>query len=102
MTHTVFFHVTESYIKKEKAKARLLRKTAWWKRKCSRGICHYCNSSITPSQITMDHIIPLSKGGASVKSNIVTACKPCNTQKQHNLPYQWTSYMESLKNTELE
>ncbi|MBF0537246.1 MAG: HNH endonuclease [Nitrospirae bacterium] len=96
MTQRTFFHVTEEHVKQQRAKARQLRKTIWWRRKCQRGICHYCSATFHPSQITMDHIIPLSQGGTSIKSNIVAACKPCNTKKQYSLPYQWAPYMESL------
>ncbi|MBI4709719.1 MAG: hypothetical protein HY759_01220 [Nitrospirae bacterium] len=36
--------VTEQEISREKQKARDLRKTRWWKRKCSGGRCYYCGS----------------------------------------------------------
>lgn len=41
----------------------------------------------------MDHIVPLIRGGKSVKSNIVTACKTCNSQKKHLLPIEWQDYL---------
>jgi len=44
----------------------------------------------------MDHIVPLIRGGKSVKSNIVTACKACNSQKKHLLPIEWEAYLNSL------
>ncbi|MBF0336413.1 MAG: HNH endonuclease [Nitrospirae bacterium] len=100
MSRSTFFHISDEYVKQHRAKARQLRKTTWWRRKCQRGICHYCNGTFRPSDITMDHIIPLSQGGTSIKSNIVAACKSCNTKKQHSLPWQWTSYMDSLKEAE--
>jgi 5-methylcytosine-specific restriction endonuclease McrA len=39
--------------------------------------CAYCKSSGLPLEI--DHVIPLSKGGKHCPSNIVPACKPCNS-----------------------
>ncbi|MBF0567396.1 MAG: HNH endonuclease [Nitrospirae bacterium] len=89
--------VSEAFVKREKQKARLLRKTPWWKAKCSIGTCYYCNSSIHPSELTMDHIIPVSRGGMSVKSNIAAACKGCNDRKKHTLPFMWAEYMESIR-----
>ena len=41
--------------------------------------CVYCGE-IKP--LTMDHIIPLSKGGTHTKNNIVPACRPCNSAKR--------------------
>ncbi|MBF0458788.1 MAG: HNH endonuclease [Nitrospirae bacterium] len=89
-------YVSEAFVKREKQKARILRKSPWWKTKCSSGTCYYCKRSIPPSELTMDHIIPLSKGGMSIKSNIAAACKECNDRKKHTLPFKWAEYMESL------
>ena len=46
----------------EKQKARDLRKSPWWKKKTAAGRCYYCSGIFPPSELTMDHIIPLSKG----------------------------------------
>ena len=48
--------------------------------------CLYCNqafSETTPA--TIDHVIPLSRGGSHDASNIVAACKPCNSRKWNHL-----------------
>ncbi|NKX40839.1 HNH endonuclease [Rhodobacteraceae bacterium R_SAG2] len=42
------------------------------------GRCQYCGCS---HSITFDHVIPRSKGGASIESNIVCACRSCNSSK---------------------
>lgn len=76
-------------IQRERAKARELRQTAWWKRKRSSGICHYCGGKFPPRELTMDHLIPLVRGGRSVKANLVPACKPCNDRKKHSLPFEF-------------
>lgn len=83
-------------IKREKDKARSLRETAWWRQKKSRGICHYCGRKFLPSELTMDHIIPLVRGGKSVKANLVPACKDCNSKKKHMLPTEWVEYLDKL------
>ena len=73
-------------MKKERDKARELKKTTWWKQKLSSGICHYCQGRFSPRDLTMDHLVPLARGGQSVKNNLVPACKSCNTQKKLATP----------------
>jgi 5-methylcytosine-specific restriction endonuclease McrA len=41
------------------------------------GRCAYCGDPAT----TIDHVVPISKGGAHSKENVVPACKPCNSSK---------------------
>lgn len=86
--------VTDQEIKKEKQKARDLRKTQWWKRKCSEGKCFYCSNTFSPKDMTMDHLIPIIRGGRSTKGNVVPACKECNNKKKHSLPMEWEEYMK--------
>ncbi len=87
----------EIAMKREKAKARTLRNSQWWKRKRSAGICHYCRQTFVPGELTMDHVIPLARGGKSEKYNLVPCCKTCNTKKRQLLPTEWAEYMGSLK-----
>ena len=75
---------TEKEIKREKQKARDLRKTQWWKRKCAAGTCYYCKRELSPGELTMDHIVPLIRGGKSTRNNVVPACKECNNKKKHS------------------
>jgi len=84
-------------IRREKARARTLRESPWWKRKKSRGVCHYCGGRFKPSELTMDHIIPIIRGGRSVKENLVPACKDCNSKKKHMLPMEWQEYLDRLE-----
>ena len=51
----------------------------WRKILSAYGRCAYCGA--THVKLTMDHIIPLGKGGDHTASNIVPACKPCNDKK---------------------
>ncbi len=87
----------EEMLKKERAKARQLRGTQWWKRKRAKGICHYCQGSFPPKALTMDHVIPIARGGRSEKFNLVPCCKSCNTQKRQMLPAEWEDYLNSLR-----
>lgn len=87
-------------IRKEKQKARELRHSEWWKRKCAKGICHYCGKPALPADLTMDHVIPIARGGKSTKNNAVPACKDCNSKKKILLPMEWSEAMDNQKNKE--
>ncbi|MFP3983447.1 MAG: HNH endonuclease [Desulfurivibrionaceae bacterium] len=91
-----FSGIDEELIKKEKEKARKLRKSNWWLTRTAKGVCHYCGQSFAPAELTMDHIVPLARGGKSTKGNLVPACKGCNNKKKIMLPLEWEEYMESL------
>ena len=79
----------DDHIRREKNKARELRQTQWWKRQCAKGICHYCGRKFSAKDLTMDHVVPLARGGRSTKGNVVPCCKACNTRKKMNLPMDW-------------
>lgn len=81
--------LSEEEIRRERTKARELRASPWWKRKRSAGICHYCTNKFPPDQLTMDHVVPLVRGGRSTKGNVVPACKDCNTKKKNQLAFEW-------------
>jgi 5-methylcytosine-specific restriction enzyme A len=87
----------ESVIASGKNRARELRKSSWWRKKISSGICHYCRKKFNPGDLTMDHKIPLSRGGESEKSNLVPACKECNNKTKNLLPLEWEEYINSIK-----
>ena len=92
-----FVPADEEHIRREKAKARELRQSQWWKRKRSSGVCHYCGHPFKPAELTMDHLVPLVRGGRSSQGNVVPACKDCNTKKKYLLPMEWEEYLNSLK-----
>jgi 5-methylcytosine-specific restriction endonuclease McrA len=89
-------NVTEEEIKKEKLSARRLRKSQWWKRKCAAGVCYFCRKKISPKELTMEHVVPIIRGGKSSKGNVVPACKECNNKKKYLLPIEWGEYLERL------
>jgi 5-methylcytosine-specific restriction protein A len=84
-------------IKTQRRKARELRSSQWWKRRCDKGQCYYCGQLTPPKELTMDHIVPLSRGGKSTRGNIVPACKTCNNKKKQLLPIEWEAYLQGLK-----
>ena len=83
----------DSHVRREKAKARELRESQWWKNLRGRGECYYCRRRFPPKELTMDHIVPLIRGGTSSKSNIVPCCKDCNSKKKYLLPVEWQEYL---------
>jgi len=80
-------------VRREKALARELRQTGWWKRRIADGRCHYCHRAVGVRQLTLDHVVPLIRGGRSVRGNVVPACKDCNTAKKAMLPWEWEAYL---------
>lgn len=86
--------VEEDQKRREKAKARELRDSQWWKNRRGRGVCHYCGRRFPAKSLTMDHVIPIGRGGKSTKSNIVACCKDCNNRKKYLLPVEWEGYLK--------
>jgi 5-methylcytosine-specific restriction endonuclease McrA len=64
----------------EKVGAHLAHKSEVFKRDGDR--CVYCNSTV---KLVLDHLIPVSRGGASTADNLVCACKACNAGKAGRL-----------------
>jgi 5-methylcytosine-specific restriction protein A len=79
-------HTDPARIKREREKARELRKTRWWLDQVNRGLCHHCGGKFKASELTMDHLIPLARGGTSAKGNIVCSCRSCNQSKKLETP----------------
>jgi 5-methylcytosine-specific restriction endonuclease McrA len=87
-------------LERERARARDLRQSQWWKRKLGPGVCYYCRRRVGRAALTMDHIVPLGRGGRSVRGNVVPACKDCNTRKKSLVPVEWDDYVRGLDRAE--
>jgi 5-methylcytosine-specific restriction endonuclease McrA len=83
-------------LKRQRARARELRASQWWKRRISTGVCYYCRRQVGHKALTMDHLVPLGRGGTSARGNVVPACKGCNNRKKSLLPVEWQEYVDSL------
>jgi 5-methylcytosine-specific restriction enzyme A len=94
MPETFIIQVPDEEVKKEKEKARALRKTRWWQQRLAKGLCHYCQRRFPASELTMDHIVPLVRGGKTTKGNVAPACKECNNKKKYLLPMEWEDYLK--------
>lgn len=51
-----------------------------------RHTCQYCGESNSVYELTLDHVLPRSRGGETCWENVVTACKSCNSNKGDRLP----------------
>jgi 5-methylcytosine-specific restriction enzyme A len=88
--------VDPDVLKRERSKARELRASQWWKRRIADGTCYYCRQQVGHGALSMDHLVPLGRGGRSIRGNVVPACKACNSKKQSLLPVEWQEYLSRL------
>lgn len=51
-----------------------------------RHMCQYCAAKMAPGKLTLDHVIPRSRGGLSLWENLATACYGCNNKKGDRTP----------------
>jgi len=56
--------------------------------------CVYCGS--TSGRLTLDHVVPRSRGGDSVWENVVTSCAPCNLRKGNRLLHEISMELREL------
>ena len=92
----LFCDVSEEQLRRERQKARELRRSQWWRNRIATGLCHYCEGHFEPKELTLDHVLPLVRGGRSSRGNCVPACKECNTRKRDLLPTEWQEYLDTL------
>lgn len=83
-------------LRRERERSRELRQSQWWKRRLAEGLCHYCRRRVGARALTMDHVVPLARGGRAIRGNVVPACKDCNSRKQSLLPIEWREYLDRL------
>ena len=50
--------------------------------------CQYCGKKLAKSELTIDHVVPQSKGGKDTWDNLVLACVKCNVKKANRTPDQ--------------
>jgi 5-methylcytosine-specific restriction endonuclease McrA len=57
-----------------------------------RFTCQYCGEPYPSHELTFDHLVPRSRGGRTVWTNVVTACATCNLWKGNRLPRESRMY----------
>ena len=77
--------VLNSYIRKYSFFKNCNRSNVVWRDK---NTCQYCGKSFSFKDLTLDHVIPKSKGGLKTWENIVASCKKCNSLKGNNYLFQ--------------
>ncbi len=95
MSELFYSPIDKSHLKKERAKAKVLKETQWWKQLLQKGLCYYCEQKFKSDDLTMDHILAIGRGGKSTKGNTVPCCKECNNKKAHKTPAELA--LESLR-----
>jgi len=73
------------YVKYKHTGINCNRQNVCWRDK---HICQYCTKRFKAFDLTMDHVVPRSRGGETVWENIVTACKKCNQKKADKTPQE--------------
>src|SRR5581483_1547087 len=53
-----------------------------------RNTCQYCGTVLASAELTLDHVVPRSRGGTSTWENLVACCHPCNRKKGNRLPIE--------------
>lgn len=81
-----FIDIDPKQVAREREKARQLKKSSWWQNILSQGKCHYCEEKFKRTELTMDHVVPVARGGKSTKGNVVPSCRPCNQKKKLETP----------------
>ncbi len=76
----------EKHVAVERAKARELRRSSWWQEQVRKGVCHYCGQQVGAAALTMDHVVPVARGGRSTRGNVVPSCDACNKSKSFRTP----------------
>lgn len=67
-----------NYVRTRPFYKRCNRKNVVWR---DNNTCQYCGNRFPYKELTMDHVLPKSKGGTKTWSNIVASCKNCNNRK---------------------
>jgi len=76
---------------------REMQRTKWTRATLIRkhgGRCHLCNEPVdlkdpaSPRYATIDHVVPLSRGGRDLLDNLALACRACNEKKGATMPQE--------------
>jgi 5-methylcytosine-specific restriction endonuclease McrA len=55
-----------------------------------RNACQYCQVVLTAAELTLDHVVPRSRGGLSTWENLVACCHDCNRRKGNQMLHEMT------------
>jgi hypothetical protein len=83
MTNEVPKHFLLEPQKRGKMKKYKKAKDRMWDRK---PYCNWCNVKLKREDCTLDHVVPLSRGGLDNANNWVLSCEPCNRDRGNKMP----------------
>ncbi len=75
--------VLKSYIQKNRIIMNPTRKNIYWRDKYT---CQYCAKQFKHKKLSLDHVVPKSRGGGRGWLNLVTCCHVCNQKKGNKTP----------------
>ena len=75
--------VLHNYVRRFPFRLSCNRRNVFWRDKQQ---CQYCAKIFKFDDLTMDHVMPKSRGGGKSWENIVTSCKACNSKKRNQTP----------------
>ena len=75
--------VLKNYIRKRPLHLSPSRSNIYWR---DDHQCQYCSKYFSRSELTLDHVIPKSRGGQKTWDNLVACCTPCNQKKGDRTP----------------
>lgn len=84
--------VLNRYVKFQFSYVSCNRENVLWR---DNNTCQYCGKTGNPEKLTLDHVIPRSRGGDNSWQNLVAACKKCNQKKGNKTPAE--AHMHPLK-----
>ncbi len=58
--------------------------------------CAYCGRKLTPLTATVDHVVPLGRGGTNDRRNLAICCKGCGMRKADWLPCELAAWAERI------
>ncbi len=73
------------FVRRRYRRVALTRRNIFMRDKHS---CSYCAKRLKPGELTLDHVVPRSQGGAASWENLVSSCGPCNRKKGGRTPKQ--------------
>jgi len=87
MLNALFYYpsiiVLKNYIRKRPVHLSPTRMNIYWRDNYK---CQYCYKHFSQNQLTLDHVIPKSRGGGKSWQNLVTCCERCNQKKSDRTP----------------
>lgn len=75
----------QDYIHKRQFHLRYTKKSVYARDK---NICQYCGKKLSVQSRTIDHVVPITRGGTSSFENCVASCSTCNKRKDRYLPHE--------------